>query len=511
LRPAVGPSGLDAAGRIVCGSVDPRTGRVPPGNIIPGCVPLDLFGGQGADGRGTVTPEQIGFVTQPLVDSGSNRLMTLDVTARGARDTWLLHHGPLRWAIGAEWRHERAFQRPDAARAGGTTGNIGTTFADGGEARATDVYLEAGVPLLREAPAARSLDLSAGLRWSRSNAFGSDASGSAGLAWQPSAAVTLRGGFAEVFRAPPLVDLYSSNRAFFAPVRDPCGNSPSPVQAVNCSAAGVPFGSYVQPPGDEIPTVLGGNSALVPESGDSLSIGLDFRPTSHPGFRVSLDYWQLDLRRAIAELGPQLILELCASDGDPDVCRLASRESNGAVRLIDSRLLNVGRESGRGVDASAQFEWQAGRLRASARLDAAHLHSRRIRAADGADDVEIAGARYGDSIYPQWRGSIRAGLTGRDWSVFYTYDYMGSATECTDVEAAPGLLVGCHRMEPVGYHDVELALDAPGVLTLALHARNLTDVEPPRAAIAPPGANTIPEAYRLLGRTYVLALRYQSR
>jgi outer membrane receptor protein involved in Fe transport len=511
LRLAVGPSGLDAAGRIVCGQVDRRTGRVPSGSVIPGCVPLDLFGGQGPDGRGTVTLEQVAFVTKPLVDSGTNRLTTLDATARGTRPTRLLPHGPLRWAIGAEWRKERAFQRPDVAKAGGTTGGIATNFADGGEASVTDVYLEAGIPLLREAPPARALDLSAGLRGSRSTAFGSDASASAGLTWQLSPAITVRGGFAEVFRAPPLSDLYSSNRAFFAPVRDPCGNSPSPAQRVNCSAAGVPLGSYVQPPADEIPTVVGGNPALVTESGDSLSIGLEFRPSSYPGFSVSLAYWELDLQRAIAELGPQLILDLCAGAGDPDVCRLAARESDGTVRLIDSRLLNVGRESGRGVDASLQLDWQSGGLRASARLDAAHLDSRRIRAAEGADDVEIAGARYGDSIYPRWRGSIRTGLSAQDWSVFYTYEYMSSATECTDLEAAPGLLVGCHRMEPVGYHDIELALNAADGLNVALHARNLSDVEPPRAAIAPPGANTIPEAYRLLGRSYVLSLRYQPR
>ncbi len=42
---AVGPSGLDASGHVVCGTPDPATGVVPPANIVAGCVPLNLFGG----------------------------------------------------------------------------------------------------------------------------------------------------------------------------------------------------------------------------------------------------------------------------------------------------------------------------------------------------------------------------------------------------------------------------------------------------------------------------------
>ena len=34
--------------RIVCGSPDPETGRVPAASIIPDCVPLNLFGGAGS-------------------------------------------------------------------------------------------------------------------------------------------------------------------------------------------------------------------------------------------------------------------------------------------------------------------------------------------------------------------------------------------------------------------------------------------------------------------------------
>ena len=52
-----GPSGLDDSGRIVCGPPDPVTGLVPAVSIIPGCVPLNLFGG-----AGSITEEQLAYV-----------------------------------------------------------------------------------------------------------------------------------------------------------------------------------------------------------------------------------------------------------------------------------------------------------------------------------------------------------------------------------------------------------------------------------------------------------------
>ena len=54
---ALGPSGPDDSGRIVCGSPDPETGRVPEASVVPGCVPLNLFGG-----AGSITEEQLAYV-----------------------------------------------------------------------------------------------------------------------------------------------------------------------------------------------------------------------------------------------------------------------------------------------------------------------------------------------------------------------------------------------------------------------------------------------------------------
>ena len=76
LLPALGPSGLDDSGRIVCGSPDPATGRVPAASIIPDCVPLNLFGG-----AGSITEEQLAYVMSEAPDQYAAR------TSSGSRSS----------------------------------------------------------------------------------------------------------------------------------------------------------------------------------------------------------------------------------------------------------------------------------------------------------------------------------------------------------------------------------------------------------------------------------------
>jgi iron complex outermembrane recepter protein len=89
LLPAIGASGPDANGTIVCGSPD-ASGVVPAANIAAGCVPVDLFGGPG-----TITPEQVAYLEVPLRDEGQNSQRMLDLNAEG---TWgSLSGQPVSW------------------------------------------------------------------------------------------------------------------------------------------------------------------------------------------------------------------------------------------------------------------------------------------------------------------------------------------------------------------------------------------------------------------------------
>ena len=88
---------------------------------VPGCVPFNLFGGQGPNGEGSITQEMLDFVgavqrdfsEQNLVNFGGNITGSImDMTA-----------GSLAFAAGFEYReHEGSFQPDQLASSGNTLG-----------------------------------------------------------------------------------------------------------------------------------------------------------------------------------------------------------------------------------------------------------------------------------------------------------------------------------------------------------------------------------------------------
>ena len=121
----------------------------------------------------------------------------------------------------------------------------------GGHYDAKELFAEMQVPLRHDRPWSRDFALHVAVRWSDYSSFDQNTSWQTGLRWQPTEELTLRTNYAEVFRVPTTVELYSQRRVaedYFDV--DPCGNDPTPTQQANCAANGVPGGAYVQ--GDDL-------------------------------------------------------------------------------------------------------------------------------------------------------------------------------------------------------------------------------------------------------------------
>ena len=109
---ALGPSGLDDSGRIVCGSPDPATGRVPAASIIPDCVPLNLFGG-----AGSITEEQLAYVIpRTMINRGTNEQRYAEFVLSGPGGRMLGRD--VQWVLGADYRREAGSLAPDSLHAG---------------------------------------------------------------------------------------------------------------------------------------------------------------------------------------------------------------------------------------------------------------------------------------------------------------------------------------------------------------------------------------------------------
>ena len=508
LQLALGPSGLDAGGQVVCGRPDAVSGIVPAENVIPGCVPMNLFGGQGPNGRGTITRDMLDYATATLTDQGYNEQQVYELIFRG--DWGSVQDRAIKWAAGALHRVETAQDKLDPAKLAGIAGSAPTSLTRSGAFTANEVYAESVVPLLSGLPAAEELVLTGGLRYSDFSSFGSVTTYQGGLMYRPVRGLTLRGGYGTVFRAPPIVALYSSNSNTFDFYNDPCGNDPSPQQTVNCEAAGVPGGSYVQSPDDATAAVIGGNRELKPEKGDSLSAGITLAPEMLSGLQLSLDYWRTSLDDVIT-VDPygQTFVDACADSGAADACRRIQRRPDGTLATVDARNANGANLTAAGYDIDLAYSRPAGGGDISTRITATYLAQYDYVPAPGAGTIKAAGTDWPFGALPRWRGLGYVEYTRDQWSVSYQAQYTGSMHECGTDDGIDLTYDGCRTIDARWYQDVRLQyrMDPGPIISIAVN--NLAGTDPPRVNFHRVGGNTDTAAYPLLGRTYYVSLTYR--
>jgi outer membrane receptor protein involved in Fe transport len=499
---ALGPSGSDDSGRIVCGSPDPATGRVPAANIIPGCVPLDLFGGVGS-----ITEEQLAYVMpRPLVDRGANEQQLAEIVLSGPGGNLLGRD--MQWVLGAEYRRESGSltQDPMRVRELDLLGGEAEAQIDG-DFYAGELFAEAQIPLWHERPWAKDTALSLGLRWSDYSSSGQSTTWQVGLRWRLTDDLTLRANYAEIFRAPAIAEIYDPRVSFegwwdF----DPCGHDPTPAQQSNCAANGVPGGAYVQ--GSETFTALaGGNLELGPERGDSFGFGAIYAPAWIDGLSASIDYFQVELRDHIWQAYIDQVLFECAERGLAQVCEAIRRFPDGSLSHVATYTENLGALDVRGIDLA--IDWSAttrlGEVRAN--VLATYLDRWNEQPFPGGDVYAYAG-NFDFGARPRWRALGHVDWRFGPWTASYAAEYIGSYSE--RVEPYPFYIQFepfDRRVDPVLYHDIEAGFSFDFPVTLRAGITNVTDEDPPYLNTTP--ANTDVTTYRLLGRSYFLELRYQ--
>jgi outer membrane receptor protein involved in Fe transport len=234
------------------------------------------------------------------------------------------------------------------------------------------------VPILAELPFVQALTLNGGYR---SSDYDLDGVGRVstylyGLDWRMNESLAFRGQFQRAIRAPNIGDLYGGLQLNFQTLTDPCSsrntaNRSEGVRAT-CVATGVPadqvFGAGVQQE-NIIPARSGGNANLQEESSDTSTLGVVFTPSFLPDLAVTLDYFDIKLEGAIAQLGggAQNTLNLCyftVQDASSDFCQAVHRNpATGGISVpysLDVLQANIGRLATVGMDLGARYGWDAG-------------------------------------------------------------------------------------------------------------------------------------------------------
>ena len=499
LLPAIGASGRDATGAIVCGTSD-TTGVVPAANIIAGCVPVNLFGGPG-----TVTSEQVAYLEVPLRDEGQNSQRMLDLNAQG---TWGSILGqPVSWATGATYLREAGRYRFDPLRASGIAGSSLQVDVPGGAFDSREAYAEVRAPLLDDLPAAQALELSAGARYADFSNFGGHFAWQGALRWQPYTLVSLRANYAALFRAPGIAELYQvQGTSLDGSIVDPCGNHPTPREQINCASQGVPGGSYVQDPSSGIATVGGGNPQLGPERGASFDVGADIHWDGTLAVRASVDFFRTAMKGFISRSAQSTLLEECVDENLVAACSHIDRNADGTIEQITATAQNFGRVMVRGLDYSVSVSGntRVGRLQVG--LLSTYLARRDKQPFEGSAVLNDAGRFDVDQLqaYPHWRGVGHVDWERGPWQLSYALQYIGSLIE--DVSLDPGTYR--HAIPAVIYHDIDCAYELGGHTRVRFGVGNLTGKDPPFIS-QNAAANTDAATYRLLGRTFFAEVRFR--
>jgi outer membrane receptor protein involved in Fe transport len=327
-----------------------------PSTVIPGCVPLNLFGGPN---NGSIDPAQIAGLGFTGVSRAFDALLTVDASATGTVLT--LPAGPLSLAVGYQYRRQSGAQIADPIAAAGDSADFNFKSTEG-SFDANEAYAELVIPLLADAPGAKTLEASVAGRFVNYSTFGSNFTYKVGGRYTPLEDVTLRGTYSTSFRAPSISELYLGQSEIAPNASDPCNAPLVSLPAAlrdQCRATGVPEGGTNDPGNQEL-TRIGGNADLDAETAKVFTAGVVLQPRVLRDLSITVDYYNIFVDRLVGQIGTAAIIAGCypGASGTPQFCDLITRAplaSGGRIIYVTDTNQNVGELRTSGIDFSIRY------------------------------------------------------------------------------------------------------------------------------------------------------------
>jgi iron complex outermembrane receptor protein len=459
-----------ASGAIVC-----RSTLYNPTN---GCVPIDLFG------AGNASPQAKQYVLGNKYGFASVHQRFAEMSA--ARDVYPgWGAGAVSLAVGASYRKDSLDQYADPADysefvpqndpAVGIQGipqaYVGNPFvyqfssypSIAGEYSVAEYFGETLLPLLAGRSLARQLNLSLAGRLANYSGSGHVWAWKSGLDWQIVDAVRLRSTLSRDTRAADLAERFDSQGSGVV-VRDPFFNN-----------SNVTLSQFST-----------GNPNVRPETADTLTAGLVIQPPIVPGLSMSVDWYRIDNKDAIAQLGAQTILNDCFA-GSPEFCSLITRDpTTHQVVFIENEYLNVSREEVSGTDVELDYQHGirllgGGPERFSTRVIGSYLAQNSVTN-QSIGTVNYAG-QVGDGYnLPRLQILSDFTYTNGPYQVLLQERFIGRGV--LDVKYVQGVDIDRNTVPSIGYTDLDLKYTRPAqggwpLIEIFGHVTNLFDRDPP--------------------------------
>jgi len=411
-----------------------------------------------------------------LVNDRSTRNSISDVGLKLDGSLFELPGGPMRVALGAEYRRE-------GYRDAFETETVSVEFDESRDVAAA--YVEGQIPLFSQAnrrPGFERLILTAAGRYERYDQFGSTFDPKLGILWSPIRGLAFRSSYDTSFRAPLLSETAGVYSAIYVP----------------------PEFVFVDPSDYRgVGLALGGNNPDVgPERSRSWTIGAQLDPQGVPGLGLSLNYYSIRFSNRIALPSPSITVvgdpafeSVVTLDPDDDLVRqlIAGAQvvldftgpgfTNGNATpadvsaIVDGRFSNTAQTRTRGLDANLAYRFSSGadRFVLAANVNRIFAFTDQLRPTSAPIetlDTAFAPLDFRARAQAGWgRGGFSANL------------FLNHADGYRDTRGNRNLRVGSFTTLDLGITYSGDESSGPGWLRgtrIALNIENLLDQSPPR-------------------------------
>lgn len=523
LRTALGPSFLGPGGVVTCGTVDAP---------IAGCTPLNIF---------NVTDPQTVATLQKYSVTPLTALLQQQkgFEANASGELFNLPAGAVQLAFGGSYIRNYQRNTVDYVALADAQGNCfiskdqcGSPLS--GSFSVGELYGELLIPILKDVPFAKALNITFGSRYSNYSDFGNTVNNKLAVEWRPINDLLFRATVAEVFRAPTVADLFTGPAGNAPQAQDPCtGYTNDPAHAGAC---GTPTGATAidqvngidQQPNKQITGVTSGSVAagysLKPEQGRSYDWGMVYDPSWLPGFSMSVDYWRLALADDITSVGAQTVLNACYQDNGSSFCPFIHRFTNGQINFVQQPTVNLGRLDAQGWDVALRYKlpftaWGVFNVG----FDGTYLGKwdNDIDTTTNTDAVVHVAGHYNKDygLYPRVRARAFLNWSMGDWSAGWRTRYVGGFDvgnndfrQQTFADGAcnpgPGEAnnIYCYEKHYNAYliHSLNVGYKLPNSNSnIEVGVDNVTDKQPPNLYFNNTlNANTDPSNFDTIGRYY---------
>lgn len=408
---------------------------------IAACVPYNPFGG-------TDNSASIAYFSHRFNADAS--LEQIDLTSFVSGDLSQLFElpgGPVRFALGSEYRQESAYYKQDDFTANGFSNGVSIPVFAPPDFKVTEGFGELQIPLLKDMPFFQELTFTGAARVSHyQGGTGTVWAYNGGAQWSPIKDIRFRANYARAVRAPnvsetgfPLVPNFSNGFI------DPCSANAIGANAnrtANCTtavgAANLAAGN-INNLGYALPIVSGSNPNLQAETSDSYTFGAVIQPRFIPGLSVTVDYYNIRVNGVIASIGAQTIANNCvdAPNLNNIFCQQFQRfagpglgpngEKPGAIlgNTLVQAPLNFARRIRKGVDVDVSYHT---RLTDNLTLNTNVIYVHSLKVSDYQDPTNpnFENRILGEIGFPADELRLDADLTLGEFTFGYRMHYIGS-------------------------------------------------------------------------------------